>query len=119
MFSPRIGAVLPFSIVAVACLGGGGTLRAGEEPKRFTPEVAARVEIFQPGGSSIGGSAAHLSPAESLKQLRAADGYVVELAAHEPVIRQPIDMQFDDRGRLWVVQYLQYPFPAGVTITSY
>ena len=30
------------------------------------------------------------------------------------MIRQPIDLHFDDRGRLWVVQYLQYPFPAGL-----
>ena len=43
----------------------------------------------------------------------------MELVAAEPVIRQPIDLHFDDRGRLWVVQYLQYPFPAGLTITSY
>ena len=43
----------------------------------------------------------------------------MELVASEPVIRQPIDLHFDDRGRLWVVQYLQYPFPAGLNITSY
>ena len=43
----------------------------------------------------------------------------MELVASEPVIRQPIPMDFDDRGRLWVVQYLQYPFPAGLNITSY
>jgi putative membrane-bound dehydrogenase-like protein len=27
-------------------------------------------------------------------------------------------MHFDERGRLWVVQYLQYPFPAGLKILS-
>ena len=43
----------------------------------------------------------------------------MDLVASEPVIRQPVDLHFDDRGRLWVVQYLQYPFPAGLTITSY
>ena len=43
----------------------------------------------------------------------------MELVAAEPVIRQPVDLHFDDRGRLWVVQYLQYPFPAGLTITAY
>ena len=43
----------------------------------------------------------------------------MELVASEPVIRQPVDLHFDDRGRLWVVQYLQYPFPAGLTITPY
>ena len=89
------------------------------EPKRFTPEVETLVENFKAGGSSVAGKNPTLTPAESLKLLHPAEGYAVELAASEPVVRQPIDMSFDDRGRLWVVQYLQYPFPAGVTITSY
>jgi putative membrane-bound dehydrogenase-like protein len=38
----------------------------------------------------------------------------VKLAASEPEIRQPVTMSFDDRGRLWVIQYLQYPNPAGL-----
>ncbi len=28
-------------------------------------------------------------------------------------------MSFDERGRLWVVQYLQYPFPAGLKVVRY
>ena len=89
------------------------------ESKRFAPEVETLVENFKAGGSSVAGKNPALTPAESLKLLHPAEGYAVELAASEPVVRQPIDMSFDDRGRLWVVQYLQYPFPAGVTITSY
>src|SRR6185295_7729897 len=34
--------------------------------------------------------------------------------ASEPTVRQPVCIDFDDRGRLWVVQYLQYPNPAGL-----
>ncbi|MDX1618829.1 MAG: c-type cytochrome, partial [Balneolaceae bacterium] len=41
------------------------------------------------------------------------------LVASEPAVRQPVDLHFDARGRLWVVQYLQYPFPAGATINFY
>src|SRR6476646_1416116 len=59
------------------------------------------------------------SPDEALRAFKTIDGLTIELVASEPVIRQPIDLHFDDRGRLWVVQYLQYPFPAGLTITSY
>src|SRR4029079_585712 len=43
----------------------------------------------------------------------------LDVCVCEPFTRQPIDLHCDDRGRLWVVQYLQYPFPAGLTITSY
>jgi len=36
----------------------------------------------------------------------------VQLIASEPMIAQPVCIEFDDRGRLWVVQYIQYPNPA-------
>lgn len=42
------------------------------------------------------------------------EGFEVKLFASEPDIRQPVSMTFDDRGRMWVVQYLQYPKPAGL-----
>ncbi len=38
----------------------------------------------------------------------------VELLAGEPMVRQTVAIEFDDRGRLWVIQYLQYPNPAGL-----
>jgi putative membrane-bound dehydrogenase-like protein len=41
-------------------------------------------------------------------------GFTVELAAAEPLVRQPVAIDFDDRKRLWVLQYLQYPNPAGL-----
>jgi putative membrane-bound dehydrogenase-like protein len=51
-----------------------------------------------------------------------ADGLKVRLVASEPMIRQPVAIEFDDRGRPWVIQYLQYPNPAGlsrVTVDRY
>lgn len=58
-------------------------------------------------------------PEEALRAFKTIEGLTMELVASEPVIQQPVDLHFDDRGRLWVVQYLQYPFPAGLEITSY
>ena len=46
--------------------------------------------------------------------MQVAPGLEVQLVASEPEIRQPISLSFDDRGRLWVLQYLQYPTPAGL-----
>ena len=46
--------------------------------------------------------------------MTAPNGFVVELVAAEPHVRQPVAIDFDDRGRLWVIQYLQYPNPAGL-----
>jgi putative heme-binding domain-containing protein len=57
-----------------------------------------------------------LSPAESLAQMRSADDLTVELLLSEPLVTQPTHLSFDSRGRLWVAQYRQYPYPAGLKI---
>ncbi len=60
-----------------------------------------------------------LSPAEALKRFKAPPGLAVDLVAAEPVVRQPLYLSFDERGRMWVVHYNQYPFPAGLKVVSY
>jgi putative membrane-bound dehydrogenase-like protein len=50
--------------------------------------------------------------------MRVAEGFEVKLVASEPNIRQPVTISFDERGRMWVVQYLQYPNPAGLKAVS-
>jgi putative membrane-bound dehydrogenase-like protein len=55
-----------------------------------------------------------LSPAEAVNRMKLPDGFSVTCIAHEPMIRQPLSLSYDDRGRLWVLQYLQYPNPAGL-----
>lgn len=54
------------------------------------------------------------SPAEAASKMTTAAGLEVRLFAAEPMVRQPVCIEFDDRGRLWVIQYLQYPNPAGL-----
>src|SRR5215203_2965974 len=54
------------------------------------------------------------SPGQAAARMTVPDGFTVRLVASEPVIRQPVAIDFDDRGRLWVLQYLQYPNPAGL-----
>ncbi len=54
------------------------------------------------------------SPEEAVQRMQVPPGFQVKLAACEPEVRQPVTMTFDDRGRLWVIQYLQYPNPAGL-----
>lgn len=53
-------------------------------------------------------------PAVAVKQFKIADGLSVSLYAAEPDVAQPVSISIDDRGRMWVVQYLQYPHPAGL-----
>lgn len=55
------------------------------------------------------------SPEETVRRMTPASGFAVKLVAAEPLVRKPVAIEFDDRGRLWVIQYLQYPNPAGLT----
>ena len=54
------------------------------------------------------------APTDSVQRMKVADGFQVKLVAAEPLIRQPVTMSFDGRGRMWVIQYQQYPAPAGL-----
>lgn len=54
------------------------------------------------------------TPEEAVKRMKVPEGFQVKVIAAEPEIRQPVTMTFDDRGRIWVIQYLQYPTPAGL-----
>jgi putative membrane-bound dehydrogenase-like protein len=51
---------------------------------------------------------------EAADHMTVPEGFEVRLFAAEPDIRQPVAMEFDDRGRMWIIQYLQYPNPAGL-----
>lgn len=55
-----------------------------------------------------------LSPAESAKRFKVADGLAIGLVVAEPEVAQPVSISFDDRGRMWVLQYRQYPIPNGL-----
>ena len=48
------------------------------------------------------------SPEEAAALISVPDGFSVTLFAGEPDVRQPIAMQFDDRGRLWVAESYSY-----------
>lgn len=48
------------------------------------------------------------SPAEALATFRVAPGFHLEQVAVEPLIRDPIALEFDENGRLYVVQMIDY-----------
>src|SRR6476620_6433341 len=54
------------------------------------------------------------SPEEAAKRMTVAKGLKATLFASEPMVRQSTFVKCDDRGRLWTIQYLQYPNPAGL-----
>lgn len=52
---------------------------------------------------------APLSAEESQKLMQIPPGFELELFAQEPDIINPISMAWDERGRLWVIETVDYP----------
>ncbi len=75
-----------------------GSTKAGERTKEATGEGFPAVK-----------SHSFLQPAQGLE---------IDLVGSEPEIKQPSFIRFDERGRLWIVQYRKYPMPAGLEIVS-
>ena len=59
--------------------------------KRWSPEV---VPLY--------------TPEESLSRIQVAPGFRVELVAHEPMIKDPVFVDWDDQGRMWVGELRTY-----------
>ena len=52
-----------------------------------------------------------LTPEAELKTFHLPEGFEIQLFAAEPQISKPLNMAFDERGRLWITQSREYPFP--------
>ncbi len=55
---------------------------------------------------------------ETLAAITIPGDLQIEAVLGDGDIGQPVSFKFDERGRLWVMQYLQYPSPAGLTMVS-
>ena len=53
-----------------------------------------------------------LTPAQEENQLHVPEGFQVHLFASEPMINKPVNMAFDERGRMWVSSTAEYPYSA-------
>ncbi len=78
---------------------------------------------FQPGTTVLQANPSpergkFVSPAEALQLLTTEPDLLVEALLQEPEVAQPTQVSWDARGRLWVAQYRQYPYPAGVKMIS-
>src|SRR5271168_1846542 len=52
------------------------------------------------------------SPDEERKAIHLPPGFEIQLVASEPDIHKPLNLAFDDRGRLWITDTVEYPYPA-------
>ncbi len=71
------------------------------------------------GRGTTGDTSLPTDPMKATSLFNVADGLEMKLVASEPEVMQPLFMSWDARGRMWVIQYLQYPFPEGLKVVSY
>jgi glucose/arabinose dehydrogenase len=85
--------------IALFLFCGAMTALAAQQPsnRSWTPGVQK-----EPVESPL------LSPADEMKHFYLPPGYHVELVASEPLIQDPIAIDWDADGRMWVVEYPEY-----------
>ncbi len=98
--------------LATAQSGGSKNAEAGNDKVRTIMETYA-------GRGTLADSTPMTPAADAVRAFQPREGLAVDLLAAEPTVQQPLYMNWDSRGRLWVMQYLQYQFPAGLKVMSY
>lgn len=83
--SPAIG------LIAIFCLAGG-TLRSAE------PELTAKDLPRMPA----------VEPKDAVATFQVKKGFHIELVACEPLVVDPVALSFDERGRMFVVEMIDY-----------
>jgi len=53
-----------------------------------------------------------LRPEEQIKRFHLPPGFEIQLVVADPDIGQPMNLNFDARGRLWITHSIEYPYPA-------
>lgn len=86
-----------------------------DRPTKFAPGVEDRIiaavhdVVPREYLARYRAEVAPKSPADSLAAIRTRDNLVVELAAAEPMVMDPVAIDWDARGRMWVVEQRDYP----------
>jgi putative membrane-bound dehydrogenase-like protein len=108
-------------------LAGAWELLLGDEYKpqaaRADPPAGTGFDEFVQANRVLGRAATfetgpRLSPQDSLAKVHTDPALKADLLLSEPLVAQPTHVSFDSRGRMWVSQYRQYPYPAGVKMVS-
>jgi len=79
---------------------------------KITTLLSFAVCLISSGDESLVRSSEPRSPEEELSALHVPEGFEIQLFASEPQINKPINIAFDERGRLWVSSTTEYPYAA-------
>ncbi len=82
-------------------------------------EAVKKIMETRPGRGVMRDDTPPTPAKEAVRKFQTRPDVAIDLMASEPDVAQPLYISWDSRGRLWVMQYLQYQFPAGLKIVSY
>jgi putative heme-binding domain-containing protein len=82
--------------------------------QRFGFTVAALFVLMNSiaGAQDLVATTKPRTPEEERKAFQLPPGFEIQLVAAEPDIHKPMNIAFDARGRLWVTDTIEYPYPA-------
>ena len=84
--------------------------QAGPSPFNYHE---ADIAMYVPGKGSVGAPKGLMQepvdPRESIKHLVMPPGFEARLVCADPQVKKPICMAFDERGRLWIAETVDYP----------
>lgn len=98
---------------------GGDAMIYYDQPTVFQPGLEAPIiaAVHEQIGKAFAakyspvrtGSSKALSPQQSLAAIRCKSGLTVELMAAEPMVVDPVAIDFGPDGKLWVAEMVDYP----------
>lgn len=59
-----------------------------------------------------------LQTSENVRSLKLPADLEAQVVLKEPLVANPLYIHFDARGRMWLLEYRQYPWPAGLRLLS-
>ncbi len=86
-------------LVALLLAGGAMTVLAAQQPADRS---------WTTGVQKVSDDSPILSPEDEMKQFYLPPGFHAQLVAAEPLIQDPIAIDWDADGRMWVVEYPEY-----------
>lgn len=114
------GLFISFSILSFSCQNDADKNNA---QARSIDEISANEDVAHylknfKGLGALTDSSKATPAVQSMANFRFPDDLAMDLVLSEPKVVQPVELSFDQRGRLWVVQYTQYPFPNDLKVVS-
>ncbi len=100
------------ALIRGAVLWTGGDALRDQWEKLDMPSISYKPSVFIPNYEKRVPPLKYqepLTPQASMKTMQVPPGFEVQLFASEPDITKPIAMNWDERGRLWIVESVDYP----------